>query len=452
MYDVIVIGARCAGSPTAMLLARCGYRVLLVDKARFPSDTVSTHVVKARGMAYLRKWGLLGQLRGAGVPIRQDFCFTREAITLAGAPGLAALRRCLQREHGWDADALHECEVEWACIRRRVLDKVLVDAAESAGVEIREGFAVEDLLTDATGRVVGIRGRSDRGALVEERSRVVVGADGRHSLVARLVRAAVLEERPKCTYTVYSYYSGIDVDAFKPPVHLRGRLGIGFAPTQHGLALIATWGPREWFDAFRADLEGNLLRSMGYCYPEFEAAVRASGRREEHISGTVDLSNVLRRAAGPGWLLVGDAGCHVDQCTAIGITLAFRDAELAAGAISRGLSGEESVDASLAAYDARRLEGLRPYFDYVAAVAACNPPSLEQLRMLAAMRGRCEHIERFLGFGAAIVPHTEYFSPPELAQLVEAAGDGLGGVPTPGELEELNSWYRRNPWQLDAHT
>ncbi|MBL9105296.1 MAG: NAD(P)/FAD-dependent oxidoreductase [Myxococcales bacterium] len=447
MYDVIVIGARCAGSPTATLLARAGHRVLLVDRARFPSDTVSTHLVKPRAMAYLRRWGVMDALVAAGAPVRREFSFTREGVTLVGAPDRDALRRCLQREHAWDAADLEACEVEWACIRRRTLDKVLLDAAVAAGVEVREGFAVGELVTDADGRVVGVRGHGERGAAVEERARVVVGADGRHSLVARQAPAAVLEVRPRCTYTVYSYYSGVDVDAFAPPVHLRGRLGVGFAPVRDGQALVSCWGPREWFDGFRSDLEGNLLRTAELCCPDLAGALRAAGRRDEPIHGTVDLANVLRQGAGTGWLLVGDAGCHVDQCTAIGITLAFRDAELAAAAIHRGLAGEEPLDAALAAYDARRLELLRPHFEYVATVAECNPTRHEQLRVLAALRGRREHVARFLGFGALIVPRAEYFTASELAEIVDAAGPALADLPTPAEVEARNHREEINPWR-----
>lgn len=445
MYDAIVIGARCAGSPTAMLLARRGHRVLLIDRAKFPSDTVSTHLVKPRGMAYLRKWGVLEQLRAAGTQIRRQFCFTREAIGLTGAPDPAALGRCLQREHAWDDDDLRDLPVEWACIRRRVLDKILVDAAGSAGVEIREGLIVEDLLTDATGRVVGVRGRTEQGTRVEERARVVIGADGRHSLVARSTKAPVISARPRCTFTVYSYFSGVDVDAFRPPVHLRGRLGVGFAPTHAGLALVSVWGPREWFDRFRPDLEENLLRTIGYCYPQLEDAVRSTGRREHRFAGSLDQANVLRQGSGPGWLLVGDAGCHVDQCTAIGITLAFRDAELAAAAVHDGLAGAITMDAALAAYEERRLADLRPQFEYVSTVAECNPPTLEQLQLLAALRERPADAARFLGFGAAIVPRSEYFSPAELAHLTESARD-LPGVPAASGLAEMHRRHAIAPW------
>ena len=167
-YDVIVVGARCAGSPTAMLLARKGYRVLVVDRATFPSDTVSTHVVQPLGVAALARWGLLDRLAATGCPPIHTYAFDFGPFTISGSPGTA------------DAPVAY-------CARRTVLDKLLVDAASEAGAEIREAFTVEEVLIE-DGRVVGIRGRAKSGETVTERARLVVGADGRYSVVASAVQ------------------------------------------------------------------------------------------------------------------------------------------------------------------------------------------------------------------------------------------------------------------------
>src|SRR5688572_14230542 len=166
-YDAIVIGARCAGSPTAMLLARMGYRVLLVDRASFPSDTVSTHIVHPPGITSLRDWGLLDRVTATGCPAIHTYAFDFGPFTISGAPGTA------------------ETPVAYAP-RRTVLDKVLVDAAVEAGVEVRERFAVDELVV-SDGQVSGIRGRAGNGDRVTEHARVVIGADGRHSFVAKTV-------------------------------------------------------------------------------------------------------------------------------------------------------------------------------------------------------------------------------------------------------------------------
>lgn len=213
-YDAIVVGARCAGSPTAMLLARRGYKVLVVDRATFPSDTLSTHIVHPPGVAALRRWGLLDRLLATGCPPIHTYAYDFGPFALEGAPGLPD-------------------EPFAYCPRRTILDKLLVDAAAEAGAEIREGFAVEEILVE-DGRVVGIRGGEPGGATVTERARVVIGADGRHSLVARAVGAAVYHERPAFAYAFYSYWSGLPMDG-RMETYIGDRRGFGAIPTHDGL-------------------------------------------------------------------------------------------------------------------------------------------------------------------------------------------------------------------------
>src|SRR3954452_21163144 len=176
-YDAIVIGARCAGSPTAMLLARKGHRVLLVDKATFPSDTMSTHLMHPPGVAALARWGLLERLEATGCPPVETYSFDFGPLTIAGSPqptdGIG---------HGY-------------CPRRTVLDQLLVDAAVQAGADVREGFTVDELLA-ADGSGTGIRGHERGGTPITEHARVVIGADGKHSMVAKAVGPEQYDERP----------------------------------------------------------------------------------------------------------------------------------------------------------------------------------------------------------------------------------------------------------------
>src|ERR1700730_13572400 len=148
-FDVIVVGARCAGSPTAMLLAQQGHRVLVVDRATFPSDTLSTHVVHAPGVAALQRWGLADRLAATGCPPIDTYAFDFGPIAIEGAPGTD------------DSPVAY-------CPRRTVLDKLLVDAAADSGAEVREGFTVEEIVFDDE-RVVGIRGHAEDGTSVTER-------------------------------------------------------------------------------------------------------------------------------------------------------------------------------------------------------------------------------------------------------------------------------------------
>lgn len=192
MYDAIVIGARVAGSPLAMLLARKGYRVLLTDKSRFPSDTISTHHIHQPGVLRLKRWGLLDEVRASNCPPLTEMSFDVGPFALHGAPSPAEDVR------------------EAFCPRRTVLDQLLARAAERAGAELREGFTVREVTSDEHG-VSGITGVTRNGTPVTERARIVIGADGKHSLVARSVAAPVYNERPKLTCNYYSYWSGLDL-------------------------------------------------------------------------------------------------------------------------------------------------------------------------------------------------------------------------------------------------
>jgi flavin-dependent dehydrogenase len=189
MFDVIVVGARVAGSSLGMLLSRKGYRVLVVDRATFPSDTISTHVIWERGGACLRRYGLFEQI-SVTAPAFQGTRFDLGDIAFDGS-----------------SPAVDGVSTTHAP-RRTVLDKILVDAAVTAGAEMREGFSVQSLLYDNE-RVVGIRGRSVSGVTTSESARLVVGADGRNSVVAEAVQAAEYDTRPALTCWYYTYWSGV---------------------------------------------------------------------------------------------------------------------------------------------------------------------------------------------------------------------------------------------------
>jgi 2-polyprenyl-6-methoxyphenol hydroxylase-like FAD-dependent oxidoreductase len=210
-HDVIIVGARCAGSPTAMLLAQQGHRVLVVDRATFPSDTVSTHVLHPKAGAALQRWGLLDAVVATGCPAITTYHFDFGPITLSGTPA---------SPEGLPAYAP----------RRTVLDKILVDAAVAAGAEVREGFAVDEILVE-DGVVVGVLGRDADGKLAEERAGVVIGADGRNSMVARAVQAPDYFTTPPLQFGAYSYWRDLPVDGFE--IYIR---------PDRGMAAVATNG------------------------------------------------------------------------------------------------------------------------------------------------------------------------------------------------------------------
>ena len=238
-YDAIVVGARCAGSPTAMLLARAGYKVLLVDRATFPSDTVSTHLLHPPGVATLARWGLLERLVATACPPIDTYRFDFGPFTLSGSPGT------------------EDTPVAYGP-RRTVLDKLLLDAAAEAGAAVREGFTVTDVVVDG-GRVTGVRGHSRHGRPVTEAARVVVGADGRHSLVARAVQPEQYREKPPLLAAYYSYWSGLPMDG-RFEDYVRPDRGFAAWPTHDDLTLVIGGWPYPDHEANRADVEKVLAR------------------------------------------------------------------------------------------------------------------------------------------------------------------------------------------------
>jgi flavin-dependent dehydrogenase len=398
-YDAIVVGARVAGAATAMLLARQGMQVLLIDRTRFPSDTISSHQVQVPGIARLGQWGLLGQLRAAGTPATRQVRFDTGEVVLHGH--FPAWR---------GTDALYSP-------RRTVLDALLVDAARAAGAEVREQFRAEEL-TWAGGRVTGIRGTGRGKALVTETARLVVGADGKHSLVARSVSAARYHRRPVLSFACYSYWSGLPVAGGE--IYQRPGRAVAVFPTNDDLVMVYVAAPLSEFAAFRADLEGNYLKTLDTCGDLGERA--RGGARAERLRTTPDQPNTFRASHGPGWALAGDAGVVMDSITAQGITNALRDAELLAAAIVAGLGGERPLAPALADHQRQRDTAIRPMYDFTVRLATFAPPSQAQRHLLASIAGRPSETDRFIGAFAGVVPVDEYFAPCNMLRVLGPRG------------------------------
>lgn len=401
MYDAIVVGARCAGSPTAMLLARKGYQVLLLDKTGFPSDTLSVHYVHQPGVAQLKRWGLLEMVVASNCPavVRQVVDFG--PFALAGSPA--------------PVDGVAEAYAP----RRTVLDKILVEAAVAAGAEVREHFSVKELVTDGE-RVVGIRGRTLGGALVTERAPIVIGADGLHSLIARHAQAATYNERPAFTCAYYTYWSDVPIEGAE--LYPRPDRMIIAAPTNDGQTMTIVYWPNAAFHHVRSDIEGHFMQALDLV-PSLAERVR-SGKRSERFRGTADLPNFYRKPYGPGWALVGDAGYHKDPITAQGMSDAFRDAELLAEALDAGFAGRRSIEDALAEYERQRNLATLPLYELTCQFASFAPPSVEQQQLFAALLHDQEQTDRFLGTIAGTVPIPEFFSPENVGRIMGAVGLG----------------------------
>jgi flavin-dependent dehydrogenase len=387
-YDVIVVGARVAGAPTAMLLARMGYRVLVVDRDAFPSDTISTHLIHPPGMAALARWGLAEAVIGTGCPPVTTYRVDFGPFAIVGQPRVNP--------------GLPPAYAP----RRTVLDKLLVDAAADGGAEVRESFVVDDLLVE-DGAVRGIRGHRRGGRPITERARVVIGADGVNSLVARAVGATTYNEVPAREALYLAYWSGLSTDG-EFQLYAREDRGLAAVPTNDGLTVaLAAW-PIEEFEANRHDLLGNYLLAF-QADPAFAERIRRA-RRESRVVGKV-MHNFYRQSFGPGWALVGDAGYHKDAVTAQGISDAFRDAEALAVALDAALSGRRAYDAALADYQGFRDQTTMPMFELTCQMASFEPPSPEEAELFATVAADPSASEDFVSTLAGTMRVEEFFAP-----------------------------------------
>jgi flavin-dependent dehydrogenase len=393
MYDAIVVGARCAGSATALALAKAGRRVLLVDKVRFPSDTMSTLFLQPAAMTWLARHRLLDAVHASGCPPMTRIRFMFDDVPVTG--------------FAWSPDRV----ASGYAPRRTVLDKLVVDAAVAAGAELREDVAFEDVVRDGD-RVAGIRAHSKSGEAFEERARIVVGADGRRSAVARAVGAEMVVERPPAACWYYTFYSGVEIDV--PDVVFRNGGAISAWPTNDGQTIVIGGWQVSRFAEVKADLDASFA-SLLEMSPELAARVRA-GRREERYVGAGDIDGFVRRSHGPGWALVGDAGYHKDPVTAQGIADALSYGEKLGAAIHGALDGD--LDAATAAYQRARDEAVAPVFDYTMRAAEMKPVAERTKVFLRKVADSPVEAAQLLGVLAGTVSPIAFFAPANIGRIM----------------------------------
>ncbi|MFD7168245.1 NAD(P)/FAD-dependent oxidoreductase [Streptomyces violascens] len=391
---MIVVGARAAGAPAAMLLARAGYRVLMLERARFPKDTLSTLYIHQPGVAALDRWGVLPDVVKTGAPALDNVRYTIGDISLEGC--------------SWPADG----NAASYAPRRYLLDSILAQAAVAAGVEFRDNCSVNDLVWE-DGRVVGVRIGSVRGGGgTVERARLVVGADGMRSTVAAKVEAPLVIEDPSLTCAYYSYWSGLPAQfrLFEAP----GRW-VGTVPTNDGATLVAGYFPQSEFNNVRGDALNALLECVARTAPEVREQM-AGGSRLERVHGTGDQRNFFRQAAGPGWALIGDAGHHKDSITARGITDGFFQSQLLADCIGDSLQDPDRLTAALESFSVQRTEALMPYYRSTLKTGRLSAPG-HQLDMLRAISTSPELSSRYFSTMSGVCPVDEFLTP-ELLELM----------------------------------
>ncbi|HEX4683413.1 MAG TPA: NAD(P)/FAD-dependent oxidoreductase [Gemmatimonadaceae bacterium] len=395
MYDAIVVGARCAGASTAMLLARKGMRVLLVDRSTFPSEIPHGHFIHRGGPARLQRWGLLQRIRQSNCPAITSVVHDFGDFPLIGrnlsVNGVGA---------GYGP-------------RRAVFDKILVDAAVEAGAELRLKFSVDEFMTSGD-RITGVRGHGRGGTIIQDRAVIVIGADGRNSKLAQVVDAPVYDATQPLTCWYWSYWSGMPSRGLE--VYVRGRCVTLVHPTNDGLTAIFVGRPAEELMSMRMNIERGFMSAI-HEIPDLADRVRIA-KREERFLGATDLPNFARKPGGHGWALVGDAGCHKDPYLALGIRDALRDAELLAEAIDDALCGRVPFDRALEEYqrhrDAATMSDYRQNLER--AQFSAFPADLMQLRR--ALRDNPEDTTRFFLADEEMTAPSAFFNPENLQRIV----------------------------------
>lgn len=373
--DVLVVGARVAGASTAMLLARAGHKVVMIDRAALPSDTVSTHAILRSGVLQLSRWGVLNRVLAAGTPeVRR--------ITLGFGPEIVGFD--VKAEHGVDA---------LVAPRREILDGILLETAIEAGVEVHDRTRLTRVLRSSGGSVVGAVLEQD-GREVEVRARFVVGADGTNSRVGHLVGARPYHSYPATNAVHYAYFSGLDIPGFW--FQFTPGINAGSISTNDGLRCVFVARPVSGLDRFRDDPDGEFFRLLRSAHAELADRI-GSGTRATPFRGTPGLSGFVSTPWGSGWVLVGDAGHTKDPISAHGISDALRDAELAARAIDRSLMAPEETASAMDSYHRDRdALALRIYRESQA-LAAYGWDAAEasaRMRVISEeVRAECAHLE-----------------------------------------------------------
>jgi 2-polyprenyl-6-methoxyphenol hydroxylase-like FAD-dependent oxidoreductase len=287
-----------------------------------------------------------------------------------------------------------------------LLDSILVEAARQAGAEVRENFRVTQL-TAWGGRVTGIRGAARGRPEVTEAASLVIGADGKRSLVAGAVAARRYRERPVRSFASYSYWAGVPVSGGE--LYQRPGRAVAVFPTNDELTMIYAAAQMTEFGSARADLEGHYLRTLDLC-GDLGERVR-SGSRAERLRTTPDQPNMFRCPHGPGWALAGDAGVVMDSVSAQGMTGALRDASYLSAAVVAGLGGSRPLAAALRDHQRCRDRAIGGMYDFTLSLAAFPAATPGQRSFLAAVAADQQETDRFLGAFAGIVPPEQYFTP-----------------------------------------
>jgi len=332
-YDVIVVGARCAGAATALLLARNGLRVLMVDRSPPVTDTLSTHALVRTGVYLLDRFGVLDDIKRAGTPpvTRSEMVYDTHHAVVDFKPG-----------HG--VSALY-------APRRYLLDRVLAEAAIAEGVDVAFDVTVTDVERDRTGQVIGIRGRR-QSTPFHARATLVVGADGLRSTIAKAVAAPVRRRGRHAGAIWYTYVTDVPDRGYR--MFFRPGAVAGLTPTNDGATCMFVGGPASEFTVPERHQRWSAMLARFQATAPDAADLLMDAECVEAVRGWHGHPAVQRQAFGGGWALVGDAGYFKDPLGTHGISQALRDAQLLSDAIIDADCEWPSLAIALSEYELTR--------------------------------------------------------------------------------------------------
>lgn len=311
-YDAIIVGARVAGAATAMLMARSGMKVLVVDRQQYGSDTLSTHALMRGAVGQLSRWGVLNEIINSGTPAIHQTVFHYKGVPVS-----------LDIKPEYGVDALY-------APRRTVLDRTLVNEAIRSGTTVLHNTSFLKIDRDSGNKIIGATIRVGIDQPIFVRAPLIIGADGRNSRVAQQVNAVAYAKGKYKTANIYGYFNGIPDHGYR--WYYDKGIAAGIIPTNDGQSCVfASCTPER----FRKDMK---LGASALFHTILTEASKDLGNEISNarlcgsLHGFPGLAGFLRQSAGNGWALVGDAGYFKDPATAHGITDALRDAELLARA------------------------------------------------------------------------------------------------------------------------
>jgi 2-polyprenyl-6-methoxyphenol hydroxylase-like FAD-dependent oxidoreductase len=376
----------------------------VLDRDDLPDDMqASTHLVWPAGTACLGRWGLLDRLDGTGCRPMEHCLLDLGGLVLRGTPPPA------------------DGETRAFGPRRFVLDAMLLNAAQEAGATLRTGCSFDGVI-ESDGVVTGVRFTDAAGQPVEAHASIVVGADGRTSAVADAVNADVLEEHPRHQGTIWAYFDDLPIDGME--FHPRpGRMVYAWY-TSGNQTLAGICFRYDDYVPVARDTETRMAAEFASLTPDFAERLGRARRASDWLAGAT--KGFMRRATGPGWALVGDAGITMDPITAAGITNSFRDAERLSQAIHDGLSGARPIADALREFEADRNAASAQLYAFARDMSRLDPPDQTIIDLFTAMAGNQAATDSYFGIFAQTVPVSEFFAPDNVARIIESSGAAAG--------------------------